>query len=94
MNEYNVCGVVIHVRKEKKQAVIKHLLSIEGLEVHADTEEGRLVVTVESEDKYHVADTIDSFKDIEGVLTASMIYQFCDQPTQDNPNSLNEGVAA
>ena len=94
MNEYNICGVVIHARKEKKQTVIEQLLSIDGLEVHADTDEGRLVVTVESEDKYHVADTIDSFKDIDGVLTASMIYQFCDQPDQANPNSINEGVAA
>lgn len=89
MSEYNICGVVIHARLEKIESVEKHLVNSEGVEVHASSDAGKLVVTVESEDKYYVADMIDSFKDIDGVLTASMIYQFCDQPI-----STNEGVPA
>ena len=94
MSEYNICGVVIHARNEKIESVEKLLTSAEGVEVHASSDAGRLVVTVESEDKYYVADMIDSFKDIDGVLTASMIYQFCDQANQAGSNSSNEGVSA
>lgn len=89
MSIYNVCGVMIHTRKEYKQQVQNVLNQTQGVEVHAATDEGKLVVTVESEDKHHVADTISSFKDIKGVLCASMIYQF-----SDDSNSTSEGVAA
>jgi len=89
MSDYNICGVVIHVTADKKQRVEDFLKDKEGVEVHASTEQGKLVVTVESEDNYYVADTIENFKDIDGVLTASMIYQFCDKP-----NATNEGVPA
>ena len=89
MSVYNICGVVIHVTADKKESVEKKLANTDGIEVHASTEQGKLVVTVESEDNYYVADTIDSFKDIDGVLTASMVYQFCDKP-----NTTNERVPA
>lgn len=89
MNEYNICGVVIHAMADKIDKIEHTLAQTTGIEVHANTEQGRLVVTVESEDSQYVADTIDSFKDIDGVLTASMIYQFCDKP-----NTTNQGAPA
>lgn len=89
MNEYNICGVVIHATADKKVMIESTLSQITGVEVHASTDQGKLVVTVESEDNHYVADIIDSFKDIDGVLTSSMIYQFCDKP-----NTTNEGVPA
>lgn len=89
MSDYNICGVVIHAAANKKETIENTLAQTEGVEVHASTEQGKLVVTVESEDNFYVADTIESFKDIDGVLTASMIYQFCDKP-----NTTNEGMPA
>lgn len=89
MNEYHVCGVVIHARHEKQQQIEQQLQQQPGVEVHASSGQGKLVVTVESEAGQQVADTIDQFKDIDGVLSASMIYQFCDQP-----NAINEGIPA
>jgi len=89
MSEYNICGVVIHAAANRKESIENTLNQTEGVEVHASTEQGKLVVTVESEDNFYVADIIESFKDIDGVLTASMIYQFCDKP-----NSTNEGLPA
>jgi len=89
MNKYNICGVVIHAAQHKQQQIADTLSHQQGVEVHASTPEGRLVVTVESDDNYYVADTISSFKDIDGVLTASMIYQCSDDMT-----TTIEGVPA
>ena len=89
MSDYNICGVMVHAVADKRQQVEALLSSSEGVEVHANSVEGKLVVTVESEDNYYVADTISSFKDIDGVLSASMIYQFSDAATKSN-----EGVPA
>lgn len=89
MSKYNICGVVIHAAHNKKEQIVNTLTDTDGVEVHAASETGRLVVTVESEDNFYVADTISSFKDIEGVLTASMIYQCSDDTT-----TTQEGIPA
>jgi periplasmic nitrate reductase NapD len=70
--------VMIHARPDKQQQVEQALLEIKGVELHASSAQGKLVVTVESDDRFHVADTISRFKDIDGVLCASMIYQCSD----------------
>lgn len=84
MSEYNICGVMIHAASQQKQQVEDTLKRTQGVEVHASSDQGKMVVTVESEDNFYVADTISSFKDIEGVLSASMIYQFSDNTTTRN----------
>lgn len=84
MSAYHICGVMIHAVADKRKQVEQTLLQSEGVEVHANSEEGKLVVTVESDDNYYVADTISAFKDIDGVLSASMIYQFSDAATNTN----------
>jgi periplasmic nitrate reductase NapD len=89
MSEYSICGVMIHARPDKKNQVEQTLLDTKGVELHGSSSEGKLVVTVESEDQYYVADTISAFKDIDGVLCASMIYQ-----CTDNTNTTNQGVEA
>jgi len=88
MSDYNICGVMVHAVADKRLQVENILTQSEGVEVHANSEEGKLVVTVESDDNHYVADTIMGFKDIEGVLSASMIYQFSDAKT------TNEGLSA
>lgn len=78
MGNYSICGIMIHARPDKRDCIENILSQAEGVEVHANTDEGKLVVTVESEDDLYVADTIFGFKDMDGVLTASMIYQYRD----------------
>jgi len=89
MSDYSIGGVMIHARADKKDSIEKTLTQTKGVEVHANSDEGKLVVTVESEDNFYVADTISSFKDIDGVLNASMIYQ-----CRDDMTTTNEGMPA
>lgn len=84
MSDYNICGVMIHAASDKLQQIENTLNRTQGVEVHARSGQGKLVVTVESEDNFYVADTLSSFKDIDGVLSASMIYQFSDNTTTRN----------
>ncbi len=87
MTKFNICGVLVHAIKDKKYQVETVLDKTSGVEVHANTDDGKLVVTVESENNSYVADTISKFQDIDGVLSASMIYQF-----SDDANTTTQGV--
>jgi len=70
----NISGVLVHARPEKVAAVRLRLTEIAGVEVHAATDDGKLIVTVEEESDRILADTVLSLRDVPGVLSASMVY--------------------
>jgi len=78
MSKYNICSVLVHA-KQNMMDIVKQQLELQpGVEVHAITDEGRLVVTVEDKLRKTIGERIMGFYEIDGVLSASMIYQFSD----------------
>lgn len=76
----NISGVIVRARPEKLAAVRARLADIAGVEIHAATDDGRLIVTVEEESDRDLADTVLSLHDVPGVLSASMVYhQYLDE---------------
>ncbi|MBI5462286.1 MAG: chaperone NapD [Gammaproteobacteria bacterium] len=76
----NISGVIVHARPEQLAAVQQRLAEIAGVEVHAATEDGKLIVTVEEESDRILADTVLGLRDVPGVLSASMVYhQYLDE---------------
>jgi nitrate reductase NapD len=55
-----------------------------GAEVHAVTPEGRLVVTVDCPDDGEAAALVQSLNDLDGVLSASLIYVHYDNETRED----------
>jgi len=78
VDEYNVCGVLVHAHNNQLEQVKKLLEQQDGVEVHAVTDNGRLVVTVEHDKRKTVGDRIMGFYELPGVLSAAMIYQYSD----------------
>lgn len=97
MNEYNICGVLVMGNPDKGAIIENTLNDIEGVEVHARENGGKLVVTVEGSQSRQIADLITSFSDIDGVLSTSLVYHeidsdqaALDQDLLDNNNSPAE----
>ena len=86
----NISGVLVHARPQQSEAVRNRLIQLDGVEVHAISEEGRIVVTVEQDDTHKMADTVMHLQDIEGVLSAAMIYHHY----EDDEQGLAEDVSA
>lgn len=78
MSEYNICSALVHAKQDQIETVRKELEQQSGVEVHAQTDDGRLIVTIEDELRREVGDRIMGFYSIDGVLSASMIYQYSD----------------
>ena len=76
--EHNICGVLVHTRPGNVEDVKSRLAALPGVEVHAATEEGRLVVTVEDTPEHLALDTINDIFQTEGVINASLVYQYTD----------------
>ncbi len=75
-----VCSLVVQVKPEKLPQVKEQLLAIPYTEIHGEKpEEGKLVVTMESDVQLALADRIDQVKDISGVIIVSLISNYIDE---------------
>lgn len=70
----NISGLLLHVHPDRAEAVRAHLLQMPGIEVHAMSPEGRLVVTLENASDREMADTFARVQALPHVLSASLIY--------------------
>ena len=75
---HTICGVLVHTRPGGIEDVRGRLAGLPGVEVHAATDEGRLVVTVEDTPERLAIDTITDIFQTEGVINASLVYQYTD----------------
>ena len=71
----HIAGVVVRTRPVSLEAVQQRIEGLTGAEVHVVSPDGRLVVTVEGDDRQQVADLIYQLDRLEGVLNASMAYE-------------------
>ncbi len=71
----DVCGVLVHAVKGQEKNVENALNIIGGVEVHHITDNSRLVVTIEKDSQKKIADTMDGFNDIDGVVSTILTYQ-------------------
>ena len=75
-----VCSIVVQARPEKLEQVKAEMLAITTAEIHGENpEEGKLVVTLESNRQLALADLMDEIKDISGVIVVSLISNYLDE---------------
>ncbi len=70
----NICGCLVHVAPDAMQAARPRIEEMNGVEIHAGTEDGRLVVVVEDTDEAYASDTIMALHQIPGVISLTLNY--------------------
>lgn len=78
-----ISGVLLQVRPEKAESVHERIAQIAGTEVHAATEDGRIVVTVERDQDHELAQILQQMTDIPGVLASALVYHYFDSDGQE-----------
>lgn len=76
----NVAGMVIHVMPDKKDAVIAALGLLPGVDVHATTEDWRIIVTAIDTGDALAIDQLAAMNRIPGVVSAMLAYHQIDHP--------------
>jgi nitrate reductase NapD len=70
----NISSAIVHARPGAVAIVQAGLATLEGVEVHATSPEGRLIVTIETEDDGSNAATYQLIGQLDGVMSAAMVY--------------------
>ena len=84
LESINISSVLVNARPDLLRQAQDGLALLAGVEVHAVTEDGRLIVTIEAASDQAVADMFAVINRVPGVLSASMVYhQFESNPDEE-----------
>ena len=81
----SISGLVVHTLPARAPEVRERLTQYDGVEVHAITEEGKMVVTVDIADDHRAADTLMDLQKQDGVLSTSLIYTHFEPQAEQGP---------
>lgn len=70
----NISSAIVHARPGCAPAVRARLEVLDGVEVHAESPDGRLIVTLEAENDSAVIRTYEIIGQLDDVLSAAMVY--------------------
>ncbi|MDP1653965.1 MAG: chaperone NapD [Rhodocyclaceae bacterium] len=70
----NISSVIVIPHPDQIEPVQRLLREVAGVEVHAVSPEGKIVVTLEAGDDRATTDIYNSISHLDGVLSASMVF--------------------
>ncbi|MGZ8156740.1 MAG: chaperone NapD [Burkholderiales bacterium] len=74
----NISSVVLRSNPKKLAAVRAALAAMPGVEIHADANNGRFVLTLESTPEATADVLFAQLEAIDGVVNTSLVYHYCD----------------
>ena len=76
--ELHIAGLVVHAMPQRLAAVRSAVSALPGACVHGDSPLGKLVVTLEAEGADPLLATLHRIQTMQGVVSASLVYQCAD----------------
>ena len=74
----NILSIVLRAKPEQLPAVRNRLAAMPGVDIWHDRNDGRVVFTLEDTERTSAAAAYAGLHQIDGVLNAFLIYQYCD----------------
>ena len=75
----HITSLVVHARPARCQEVIREVQRLPATGVHSGEPEGKFVVLLETRDEQQILSAIDRIQDLDGVLSATMVYHHIDE---------------
>ncbi|MHC9245232.1 chaperone NapD [Aeromonas jandaei] len=77
--EFHVSSLVVLTQPTLRHQLAEEIAALDGVEIHAVTDEGKLVVTLEGASQRPIMAAIDAIQAMPGVLSAALIYHQFDE---------------
>ncbi|CAG0983048.1 Chaperone NapD [Rhodocyclaceae bacterium] len=90
----NISSVIVHARPGSAETVRTLLNGMDGIEVHGVSPEGKLIVTIETDDDGGTTEAFERISKADGVLSAAMVFhQVESDPEMDISAEADRQVA-
>lgn len=87
-DEIHIVGLIVHARHARINSIAQTINTMDGAEIHAMSEQGKLVVTIEANGSGEIVHAIETMQTLPGVYSVSLVYQH-----HEDAESLNEELA-
>jgi len=71
-----ICSLIVQVEPIRLDAVTQSLGSIDGVEVHAQNERGKIVVCIDHPSREYCSDAMINISRITGVMSSSLVFEY------------------
>lgn len=71
----HVAGLVVHAQPDRIELVRVAIEGIEGAQVHAENEAGKLVVTLEAASDARIVEQLAAINAVAGVVASALVYE-------------------
>ena len=78
----NISSAIVYAKSGQNETLRESLSQLPGVEIHAATEDGKLIVTIERDNDKTAVDTYEAIERMDSVLSVAMIFQ----QTESNPD--------
>jgi nitrate reductase NapD len=78
MEKLCISSLVVQAEPARLEQVRSQIETVDGAEVMGEGELGKLVVVLDMDNNRQAADTITDIQKLDGVLSATLIYQYDD----------------
>ena len=77
--EVHISSMVVHARPEYLADVKNNIEQLPGAKIHGESDNGKLVVVVETESQGYITDIIEKINNFEHVLNTALVYHQIEQ---------------
>ncbi len=84
--EYIGCivGAVVQLKPDVETDIRQQLAAFDGVEVHSEDEQSRLVITMEAATSKAALKLTEHIQNLNGVLSVTPVYQHCEENQQQD----------
>lgn len=75
----NISSIVVHTYPRESSALQGRLAVLPGVDIHAATDDGRIIITIEDTPTSAPSETLMNVQNMQGVLSAAMVYNYSDE---------------
>ena len=71
-----ICSLVVQAKPQQLETVKQSLNSMDGVEIHAQSEHGKLVLTIDHPSRGYCSEVMTNMTRIDGVMSTSLVYEY------------------
>jgi nitrate reductase NapAB chaperone NapD len=78
-----ICSLVVQVKPKYLNTVNKSLNNMDGVEIHAQNEHGKMVLCIDHPDREYCSKLMTEMTRIKGVMSTSLVYEYQEDLEQE-----------
>jgi nitrate reductase NapD len=86
----NISSAILYVAPARLEEACARLGVMPGVEIHACSDEGKVVVTLEEDDTQAAAERYVALHGLPGVASVAMVYQYSDDESDESVSDTEE----